>query len=157
VGRAIYVPVADPFYGEHDARLQPGWSTECGKGQVSVFDDEYQQPGPARGVVYDVTVGPGDGGTGDCGAPVEAGAAVAWQRKGSVSSLYMGSMRILPDGSRIIGWGTGGAPGLVFTEVNRAGDALLELYFADNNISYRAIKVPLTELDLGIMRATAGQ
>jgi hypothetical protein len=62
----------------------------------------------------------------------------------------------LPDGSRVIGWGLGPTPDLVFTEVDLQGDDLLDFYFTDDNSSYRAIKVPLTAFDVGVLRRTAG-
>jgi hypothetical protein len=158
---ATYVTVSDAFYRQHDARLQPGWENGCkgGTGQVSVFDDEYGRPNPARGVVYDVVVG-GDGGTapdGGCapsGAPGEA--TVAWQYAGKVSTPLAGSFRILPDGSRIIGWGQDGTPLLVFSEVDEAGHDLLDFAYGDDEPSYRAIKVPTSTFDLGVLRSTAG-
>jgi hypothetical protein len=155
--KATYVPVADPFFRQHDARLQPGWSEACGgKGQISLFDDHsapvrtIQSP-PSRAVVYDVNVGAGGG---SCGS---AGATVAWQRAGSISSWLMGSFRILKDGSRIIGWGYGGQAALVFTEVDADGNDLLDFYFTDGSWSYRSIKVPLAAFDLDTLRRTAGQ
>jgi len=160
---ATYVPVAvaDRFYRQHDARLQPGWVQRCsgGSGQVSLFDDETSEPGPARGVVYDVTVAPGDGGaTADCGAAADASsstqATVSWQYKGPSASNALGSMRISADGSRVIGWG--GIPGRVFTEVDLAGHALVDLSFGSGDISYRAIKIPTTAFDLATLRGTAG-
>jgi hypothetical protein len=161
---ATYVSVADPFFRQHDARLLPGWSSSCngGSGQVSLFDDESQEPGPARGVVYDVVVGGEDGGAGGCdgGSVVDGGTAgqatVAWQYKGQVSSAATGSCRISPDGSRVIGWGLGGVPDLAFTEVDVNGSDLLDFSFSDGNVTYRAIKVPLTAFDLGVLRSTAG-
>ena len=161
---ATYVAVSDPFFRQHDARLQPGWSSSCsgGSGQISLFDDETQAPGPARGVVYDVVVGSGDGGVTACdgGPAVDGGtpgqATVAWQYKGSVSTAATGSFRISPDGSRVIGWGLGGTPGLAFTEVDVNGSDLLDFSFPDGNTTYRAIKVPLTTYDLGVLRSTAG-
>jgi hypothetical protein len=162
---AVFVSVADPFYRQHDARLQPGWAPGCngGTGQISVFDDHSYEPGTARAVVYDVMVGDVDGGThveGGCpdgGAMIsKAGAAtVTWQLHGSVTSVDLGSFRITADGSRIIGWGDG-VPDLVFTEVNVRGNDLLDFEFTDGNVSYRVIKVPETALDLPAMRATAG-
>jgi hypothetical protein len=150
---AQYIPVADPFYRQHDARFQPGWSANCGgQGQISLFDDETATFSPARAVVYDVNVGAGS--ATECG---EAQATVAWQWPGSVSSDFMGSFRILEDGSRVIGWGFGGQRNLVFTEVNAAGDDLLDFYFPDNSSSFRSIKVPLSALDLEDMRQTAGR
>ena len=159
-----FVAVADPFFREHDARLQPGWSSSCngGSGQVSMFDDESGKPGPARGVVYDVAVGGPDGGTEACdgGTHLDGGtsghATVAWQYKGLISSAATGSMRISSDGSRVIDWGLGGTPDRVFTEVDLAGNDLLEFRFTDGNSSYRAIKVPLSAFSLADLRNTAG-
>ncbi len=164
---ARYVSMEDPFYRQHDARLQPSWSAACngGSGQVSVFDDETSKPSVARGVVYDVVVGDGDGGTpadGGCadgGVPdggVSGTARVAWQYKGSRTVDATGSFRILPDGSRVIGWGTGTTPGLVFTEVDEAGTDLLDFEFTDKNTSYRAIKVPTSTFPLETLRTTTG-
>jgi hypothetical protein len=163
---AIFVSVADPFYRQHDARLQPGWAPGCngGTGQISVFDDHSYKPGTARGVVYDVVVGDVDGGPhleggcpdgGSVDAPKAGAATVTWQVNGSVTSVDLGSFRISADGSRIVGWGDG-VPDLVFTEVDVHGNHLLDFEFTDGNVSYRAIKVPETALSLPAMRATAG-
>jgi hypothetical protein len=150
---ATIVPLKSPFHGQHDARLQPGWSTSCGgKGQFSVFDDETYSGAAARAVVYDVTVGGADAGAA-CGA---AGADVSWEFEGSAESVFMGSFRILSDGTRIIGWGFGGAPSLVFTEVDVEKQRLLDFYFTDTDCSFRSIKVPLDQLDLGVMRSVTG-
>ncbi len=151
---AGYVPVTSPFYGQHDARLQPGWSA-CG-GQISLFDDQTYGKQPARGVLYDVVVGAGDGG---CEAGT-AGASVAWQYAGKASSGASGSFRISADGSRVICWGLE-SESIVFTEVDDAGNDLLDLVSTNSAFiapmqSYRAIKVPETALDLDAMRATAG-
>jgi len=152
---ARYLSAKDPFYRQHDGRLQPGWSaTTCGgKGQISVYDDHSYVKGPSRGVVYDVVVGEEDGG---CGT-AEAGATVVWQFDGTGNSNDRGSFRISADGSRIIGWGTGHQRNLVFTEVDDAGQPLLNFYFGDGDVSYRAVKVPLTAFDLNALRSTAGQ
>jgi hypothetical protein len=159
---ATYVTVADPFYRQHDARLQPGWSPTCsgGSGRISLFDDQTFESAPARAVVYDVVVGHGDGGAAGCdGGEVDGGApgtaTVAWQHKGVANSIGMGSFRILADGSRTIGWGAG-APNPAFTEVDVNGNELFEVSFADGNGSYRAIKVPTTALDLEAMRRSVG-
>ncbi len=150
---APYVPVPDPFVGQHDARVQPGWSSTCGgQGQISVFDDQSGVNHPARAVVYQVNVGVGGSAAG-CG---DAGATVAWQYPGTRNSWLMGSFRIASDGTRLIGWGHGGQFGRVFTEVDSNGNDLIEFYFTDGSESYRAIKVPLTALDLASMRSTAG-
>jgi|HubBroStandDraft_2_1064218.scaffolds.fasta_scaffold38306_2 hypothetical protein len=160
---ATYVTVSDPFYRQHDARLQPGWSASCsgGSGQISMFDDETAAPGPARAVVYDVSVGAGDGGSaGDCGVAVDAGAAArVWQYQGTVSSIVLGSFRIGADGSRVIGWGLRApAKSVTFTEVDIHGNDEIDFTIdpGSGNTSYRAIKVPLTAFDLSTLRSTSG-
>jgi hypothetical protein len=156
---ATYVAVADPFFRQHDARLQHGWAPACngGSGQISVFDDETGMPGPARAAIYDVIVG----GSGDAGCP-EAGAegsatrghaTLALQVKGGNVSGGGGSVRLSADGSRVIGWGIG-IP--VFTEVTAKGATMLEFEFTAGDVSYRAIKVPVTAFDLTALRNTAG-
>jgi hypothetical protein len=149
---ASYVPVADPFHRQHDARLLPGWSSACGgRGQISMFDDESFEAAPARGVVYDVDVGePGSG----CGS---AAASVAWEFSGLMSSQYMGSFRIASDGSRVIDWGTAGTRGRIFTEVDLAGNDLLDLYFLPGGESYRTVKLPLSAFSLSVLRKSSGQ
>lgn len=144
---------SEAFHRQHDARLAGSWSTDCGgTGQVSLFDDETATGNPARGVVYNVTVG---GGSGDhCGAP---GAKLGWEYAGPGTASNMGSFRISSDGSRVIGWGHGPVPGLVFTEVDGRGRDLLDFHFTDDNASYRSIKVPLTAFDIGVLRETAGK
>jgi hypothetical protein len=163
---SMYVTVADPFHRQHDARFQPGWTETCtgGKGKISLFDDEsYVDGAVARALVYDVNVGaPG-------GRPFEAGCASAggaeagvgaatlsWEYKGAATSVLTGSFRLSADGSRVIGWGFGGTPDLAFTEVDDAGQDLLDFYFARSAATYRAIKVPLTAFDLNVLRKTAG-
>jgi hypothetical protein len=167
IDNATYVPfvnpTADAFYRQHDARFQPSWSYACGGGQISVFDDETQMPSPARGVVYDVTLPPtmNGGPTTDCATPADAGASgsasatVAWQYAGAGAVTAGGSFRILPDGSRTIGWGADGLS-LVLTEVDVDGHDLLDVKNTAIEPSYRAIKVPLDQFDLAVLRNTAG-
>jgi hypothetical protein len=138
---ALYIPVqGDPetaFYRQHDARFQSN-------AQISLFDDHTQVAGKARGVVY--TVDP-DAGT----------ATWAWQYEGSVSSTAMGSFRMYGDGERVIGWGLpSGGPDTILTEVNAAGQDVLDMTFATPDTSYRAVKVPLTALDEGVLQRAAG-
>jgi len=124
-----------------------------------VFDDESDGPANARGVLYDVIVGGGDGGA--CAAPFDAGVAPGtatreWQYPGPAKSAGVGSFRVLPDGSHVIGWGLIGLS-LVFTEVDLQGDDLLDFSFGNAGPSYRAVKVPLGTFDLGTLRNAAGQ
>jgi hypothetical protein len=151
---AEFIPVApeDAFHLQHDARLLPGWSPSCG-GQVSVFDDEsVTGSAPARAVVYDVTLGGTKPGGESCG---KVGATVAWQYRGAKPVLEMGSVRVASDGSRLVGWGQGGVPGLIFTEVDAQGRDILDLYFTDGSASYRAVKLPTSALDIALLRSTA--
>jgi hypothetical protein len=154
--KATYIPVSSPFVGQHDARLQPGWST-CSGGQISLFDDETFTSGKARGALYDVKLGLVDGGC-DGGEAGVAGATLAWEYAGTSASSAEGSHRVQSDGTHVIGWGIHG--NLVFTEVDDAGNDLLDCLSQGLESfpmeSYRAIKVPVTALDLGSMRKTAG-
>jgi hypothetical protein len=164
---ATLVPVDSPFFRQHDARIQ-SWSETCagGSGQISLFDDESMEPGPARGAVYDLVVsanGPGDAGVtdataSDCAAPDGATTqgTLFWQATGLSSSGAEGSFRISSDGSRVICWGDLLTPNLVFTEVDVDGHDLADFYFLDGDTSYRTIKVPLSALNLGVLRNTAG-
>jgi hypothetical protein len=157
---ATYIPVADPFFRPYDARFQPGWSSACGGGPISLFDDETDRAGPARAVVYDVSVPlPGDAGAGaacgDAGAGGAPGATVAWEYKGTASVGGLGSFRILPDGSRIISWGYGGSL-FAFSEVDVAGNDLVDFELNFGNFTDRAIKVPLSQFDLNALRTAAG-
>ena len=84
-----------------------------------------------------------------------------WQYAGPAPNpaAASGSFRISADGSRLIGWGL--ASEVVFTEVDEDGNDLLDLHSVNSAFrspmqSYRAIKVPLTALDLSLMRASAG-
>jgi hypothetical protein len=162
---ALYVPVDDPFVGQHDARLVAGWSPGChgGTGQISLFDDETFTKGIARAVIYDVVVGgdSSDAGTVPGGAAcptgkVTPGATLAWEYKGIQFTGLGGSLRIAADGTRLIGWGSYGASGWVFSEVAADGTDLLDLHFGDKDTSYRTIKVPLSTFDLETLRTTAG-
>jgi hypothetical protein len=164
---AVFVAVADPFLRQHDARLLPGWSPTCqgGAGQISVFDDRTGTTTPARGALYEVVVGGGDGGSspeGGCtaGGSPEAGTAgraeLVWQYAGSSPVTGTGSFRISPDGSRVIGWGNETSDGFVLTEVDVGKNDLLDFGFPDGNASFRVIKVPVSALDRNAMRAAAG-
>jgi hypothetical protein len=153
---AKFIKVSDPFYRQHDARLQPGWAPGCGggKGQISVFDDHSYEPGVARAVLYDVSVGAG-GGSGECASDA-AEAKLVWHFDGSQRSEVRGSFRIMADGSYVIGWGHNLVYGLALSDVDVHGHDFFDFYFSDGDVSYRAIKVPLTAFDLGLLRRTAG-
>jgi hypothetical protein len=163
---ATYVEVADPFYRQHDARLLPGWSSTCGggAGTVSMFDDETEMAAPARGVIYRVQAGGGDGddaGSTACDGEVPDGgitgtAVVDWQLKGATMSSYSGSLRVASDGSRLVGWGASGVLDLVSTEVDVHGHDLVDLLSPDDIVSYRVVKVPPSTFDLSALRSASG-
>ncbi len=129
----------DGFYRQHDARFLPD-------GEISMFDDETgKTPGQPRAVIYKYDVAAGT-------------ATRAWQCQAPVATKANseGSFRILADGSRVIGWGLGGTTDLVFSEVDVNGNDLLDFAFLDQNASYRAVKIPTTAFDIGVLRASAG-
>jgi hypothetical protein len=140
-GAQIISIVGDPetaFYRQHDARRQPD-------GSVSLFDDHTSVAGVARGAVYSIDQAAGT-------------ANLAWQYQGTVNSAALGSFRRYADGSSVIGWGaTGNGSGLIFSEVDAAGNDLFDLSFEAGATSYRAIKVPLGSFDVDVLRRTAGQ
>ena len=138
---AKYLTVhADPdtsFHRQHDARFLSATS-------LSMFDDETGVSAPARAVSYTFDVNAGT-------------ASMAFQYAGPTTSAGMGSFRTSADGSRIIGWGIIGEPGLVFTELDSSGHDALDLSFPLGDVSFRAVKVPLTAFDIDTLRKTAGK
>ncbi len=140
VDNAPYISVVgDPltsFYRQHDARFLPD-------GTVSMFDDQTGTPGPARAVIYSYDLTSGT-------------ASMVWQYESATSSEDMGSFRVLADGSRIIGWGVALTPQPAFSEVTEGGGDLLDFSLTDSNFTYRAVKVPVSAFDIGVLRATAG-
>lgn len=125
------------FYRQHDVRMNAD-------GTVSLFDDHTEMPGPARGVAYTVDTTTGT-------------ATVAWQCAGTVSSTAMGSFRRYSDGTNLIGWGeVSTGTNLVLSDYDDSCNDRLDMQLDAPNISYRAVKVPLTALDINVLRATAG-
>jgi hypothetical protein len=139
---ADYIAVTDDPEGafslQHDARFTP-------TGNVTLFDNHgAAASGVARGVEYAI----------DHQAHT---ASVVWQFPGPVQSAAEGSFRRYPDGHSVIGWGMlQQAKPYVLTEIDENGDAVLDLGLS-GQISYRAIKVPPTQLDIDLLRATAAE
>jgi hypothetical protein len=125
------------FSLQHDARFQPN-------GDISLFDDHGIGPGVARGVEYAI----------DHAANT---ATPVFQYLGTVPSQYEGSFRRFADGDSVIGWGYAGNGANVLTEIDSSGNDLFDIAFAGDTPSYRAIKVPPSQLDITVLRATAGQ
>ncbi len=161
---ATYVSVSDPFLGQHDGRMW-NWDQSCngGTGQISVYDDQtFSTTNPARVLLFDVVVGEQDGGTSKSDGGCKSGggkagtATLAWEYKGIHNTGLGGSLRLNPDGTRVIGWGSYGAPGWVMTEVDECGNDLLDLNWTDGDTSYRALKYPMSTFDRSLLRSTAG-
>ncbi len=137
------------FCGQHDARFVP--TPNPAVEDVSVFDDHTGCVGAARGVEYALDIG-ADTATPD------------WQyvQPEGLSVGATGSFRRMPDaandigsGSSIIGWGISGFPS-GFTEVDGSGKVLCDIRFADGDVIYRAIKVDAAQVNLQLLRQTAG-
>jgi hypothetical protein len=130
----------DAFNMQHDARF-------TATGHVTLFDDHGANPGVgvgvARGAEYSI----------DHGSHT---ATLVFHYDGVAQAQYEGSFRRYPDGHAVIGWGFITNQKRVFTEIDEANNDVLDVTFSDVP-SYRAVKVPLTQLDIGLLRATAGQ
>ncbi|MGZ8766281.1 MAG: arylsulfotransferase family protein, partial [Acidimicrobiia bacterium] len=124
----------------HDARYLPN-------GNVSIFDNQTASTGAAaRGVEYSIDFG------------TNTAEPVFWYPFPSgAASCCMGSFRRYPDGHSVVGWGWVMSNPRVMTELNAAGDEVLEIAFSSGNASYRAVKVPPPRLDLNFMRQSAGR
>jgi Arylsulfotransferase (ASST) len=135
--------VSDPettFNMQHDARFLPN-------GDISLFDDHGADGGKsnevARGVEYAIDH---DANT----------ASLVFQFLGSGESLWTGSFRRYPDGHSVIGWGDVPNDARIGTEVDAAGHDVLDIT-SDAGSSYRTLKVPLSQFDITVLRATAGK
>ncbi len=120
--------------GQHDARFRPG-------GNVSLYDDHTAAGAAARGVEYAIDTNAGT-------------ATLVWQYAapdGNPGSAT-GSFRRSADGNdNIVGWGNK-LPGSGFTEVDAAGNVMLEVKFPNGDQEYRALKEPAAALDAGLLR-----
>jgi hypothetical protein len=138
------------FCGQHDARFVP--TPNPAVEDVSVYDDHTNCVGAARGVEYALDIAAGT-------------ATPDWQyaQPTGLAALATGSFRRMPDaandigsGSSIIGWGiTAGFPS-GFTEVDSSGKVLCDVRFADGDTIYRAIKVDAAQVNLPLLRQSAG-
>ena len=132
--------VNDPegtFSMQHDARFLPN-------GDITIFDDHGapSATGTARCVEYTLDF---DANT----------AKVAWQYLGPLQSKYEGSCRRQADGHTIIGWGGMSPDPRSMTEVDANGNDVLDIALSiGGSVSYRAIKVPPSQLDITMLRAS---
>jgi hypothetical protein len=120
------------FSLQHDARFSASG--------VTLFDDHGGSAGVARGVEYQI----------DLGAKT---ATPIFQFFGTGQSLFEGSFRRQADGHSVIGWGHIAKDPRTFTEVDAQGSDVLDVTIAGIT-SYRAVKVPASQLDVALLRAT---
>ena len=137
--------------GQHDARFvaTPNAAVE----DISVFDDHSNCPGAARGVEFaiDTTAG-------------TATPDYQYAQPQALSVSATGSFRRLPDanndigsGTSLIGWGvTSGSLLSGFTEVDSSGNVLVDITFPYLQYLYRVIKVDTSDVNLPLLRQTAG-
>jgi hypothetical protein len=137
------------FCGQHDARFVP--TPNAAVEDVSVFDDHTNCTGAARGVEYSIDVAGGTA-TPDFQYDYPSGQSVG----------ATGSFRRLPDaagdigsGTSVIDWGFSSFPS-GFTEVDGTGRTLCDIRFAHGDLGYRTIKVPAAQVNLELLRETAG-
>ena len=120
------------FSLQHDARFQAN-------GDVTLFDDHGMGTGVARGIEYALDF--------------EANTATpVFQFLGSGPAMYEGSFRRYADGDSVISWGYIPSDQRVLTEVDAAGNDVFDLAFSVGNVSYRGVKVPLSQFDIDLLR-----
>jgi hypothetical protein len=138
------------FCGQHDARLVP--TPNPAVEDVSVFDDHTGCVGAARGVEYALDTGDGT-------------ATPDWQyaQPDGHQTTATGSFRRMPDaandigsGTGVIGWGFAVGYPSGITEVDGEGRVVYDVRFADGDVLYRGIKVDPAQVNLSLLRQTAG-
>jgi hypothetical protein len=82
-------------------------------------------------------------------------ATPVFQYAGSGISQYEGSFRRYADGESLISWGYIPNDLRVMTEIDANGNDVFDITFSAGNVSHRAIKVPLTQLDIDLLRRDA--
>jgi hypothetical protein len=125
------------FHGQHDARFEPN-------GDISLYDNHTWFLGAARGAEYHVDTHAGT-------------ARLVWQYEAPDGrhSNATGSLRRYANGNdNLITWGF--KRYTLFTEVDAAGNVLLDATFPNGEAPYRTIKAPTSEFDVNLMHQTAG-
>jgi hypothetical protein len=83
-------------------------------------------------------------------------ATMTWQYLGKGVSQYEGSFRQYPDGHRVISWGYVPTDPRVITEIDQNGNDVLDIALG-GVVTYRGVKVPLSQLDIGLLRTTTAK
>ena len=83
-------------------------------------------------------------------------ATMLWQiiAPSGQSGGTLGSVRVQPDGSILVGWGAPLQP--MFTEHDANGNLTMSITQSPSGFSYRIVKYPVTDFDAAQLRATAG-
>lgn len=133
------------FNLQHDARF-------AANGDITLFDDHGADGGTSSSVARGIELAlDHDAGT----------AQIVWQFLGSAESQYMGSFRRYADGDSVIGWGYVPGVARILTETDGSGNDLLDIQFnlpvPTDAVSYRAVKVAPSQLDIATLRATTAR
>ncbi len=127
------------FNKQHDARFHGT------NGNVTLFDDHGIAPGVARGIEYSIDH------TTNVATPV-------FQFLGTAASTREGGFRRYDDGESVVCWGNVPTDLRFLTEVDAAGNDVFDLSYTDTtNVAYRAIKVPLSQFDIALLRANTAK
>ncbi len=123
-----------PFYYQHDVRRLPN-------GDITLFDNRTGlTPAYSQASEYKLDES-------------HKTATLVWQYRHApdLYALAMGDVQLLPNGNRVIGWGTAG----VVTELNSNGTTAFELSLPSPDSTYRAFRYPwrATPQDLPILIA----
>jgi Arylsulfotransferase (ASST) len=111
------------FTFQHDGR-------RLANGRITVYDNGIgHTPTQSRGVEYIVDE-----------TNMTAEATTIFRTDPDAKSVAMGNMQTLPNGNRVVGWGTWSAP--FMTEFDPDGNRLLEIETDENFGSYRAFRFP---------------
>jgi hypothetical protein len=137
-------PVVFTFAGAGQSFELPHDGRMNANGHLTVFDNEAPPfgTGDPRAAEYALD-------------PAARTATLVWQRQlGAEGSAFggLGSVRRQPDGNTVIAWGGFNDP--AFTEVDPAGNALLQVSMPVANLTYRVSKVPASALSLDQLHRT---
>jgi hypothetical protein len=160
-GAQVLSIAGDPegtFSAQHDARFEPN-------GDVSLYDDHGALPGPARGVEYHINTNAGSA-TMDwqLAAPDGLSAAATGSFRcydGSVStydqlgSSFVGS-NCAGASSAVVGWGAKQGSGFTEVTADSTKRVLFNVAFPNGEVEYRVLKVPVSALNVSLLRDTAG-
>jgi Arylsulfotransferase (ASST) len=127
------------FSLQHDARFA------ATSGHITMFDDHGAPTatGVARGVEYALDF------TG-------LKATVVFEYLGIGPSLFEGSFRRYADGHSVIGWGSVAGDPRILTEVDQSGNDVLDIS-SSGGPSYRSVKVPLSQLNIALLRSATAK